>query len=82
MEKRSPKGDLFLKCFDIFCGFFNIGLDNLDEVTLVAERKITEITMLSPDGKFEKVDFTVDEDGRITVPTPADILNPVILCLH
>lgn len=66
----------------IFCGFFNIGLDNLDEVTLVADRKITEITMLTPDGKFESVDFSIDDSGKITVPTKAEILNPVILCLH
>jgi hypothetical protein len=66
----------------IFCAFFNIGLDNLEEVTLVADRKITEITMLSPDGKFNAADFSVSEDGKITVNTPADILNPVILCLR
>ena len=67
---------------DIFCGFFNIGLDNLDEVTLVADRKITEIKMLTPDGEFVNVDFTIDENGVITVPTYAEILHPVILCLH
>ena len=66
----------------IFCGFFNIGLDNLDEVTLVADREISEITMLSPDGRFEKVDFSIDENGKITIPTPAEILSPVILCLQ
>ena len=67
---------------DIFCGFFNIGLDNLDEVTLVADRKITEIKMLTPDGEFKQVEFSVDDEGVITVPTPAEILHPVILCLH
>lgn len=66
----------------IFCGFFNIGLDNLDEVTLVASRAITKIEILTPDGKFENIDFSIDENGKITVPTPAEILGPVILCLH
>jgi len=65
----------------IFCAFFNIGLDNLEEVTLVSEQPVTGITMLSPEGEFRAVDYTVDETGKITVRTPADILMPVILCL-
>ena len=28
------------------------------------------------------VDFSIDDSGKITVPTKAEILNPVILCLH
>ncbi len=71
-----------LKDGGIFCAFFNIGLDNLDEVTLVADRKITEITALSPDGKFKKCDFSTDKNGKITVHKPAEILNSVIFCLH
>ena len=31
---------------------------------------------------FEKIDFSTDENGKITIPFPAQILNPVILCLH
>ena len=65
----------------IFCAFFNIGLDNLDDVTLIADRPINEISMLMPNGKFSPVDYTVSDDSRITVNTPAEILNPVILIL-
>ena len=66
----------------IFCAFFNIGLDNLDEITLVTDRPIFEITMLSPEGNFEAVGYKIDENGKITVDTRAEILNPVILCLN
>ena len=66
----------------IFCGFFNVGLDNLDEVTLVADRMIKKIEVLSPDGNFVNTDFSIDENGKITVDVKAEILNPVILCLH
>lgn len=66
----------------IFCGFFNVGLDNLDEVTLVADRKVEKIEVLSSEGKYENADFSIDENGKITVNVKAEILNPVILCLH
>ena len=66
----------------IISAFFNIGLDNLDEVTLIAEKKIEKIDVLSPDGVFEKADFSTDENGRITVAVRAEILDPVILRLY
>ncbi len=63
-----------------FCAFFNIGLDNLDEVTLVADSAPTSVRMLDPTGELKPIDFTLD-GGKITVHTPAAVLDPVILVL-
>ena len=64
-----------------FVAFFNIGLDNLDEVTLVSEKAVSSVKMLTAGGEFVEVAFDV-QDGKITVHTPAYILNPVILILE
>ena len=66
----------------IFCAFVNIGLDNLDEVTLVCEKTVTKIKMINSDGSYSDCDFTVDEKGKITVDTPAAILDPVLLIIE
>ena len=65
----------------IFCAFVNIGLDNLDEVTLVCERPVTKITKINSDGSYSDCEFSVDENGKITVNTPAAILDPVLLTI-
>ena len=66
----------------IFCAFVNIGLDNLDEVTLVCEKTVTKISKIDPDGSYSDCGFTVDENGIITVNTPAAILDPVLLTIE
>ena len=66
----------------IFCAFLNIGLDNLDEVTLVCEKTITKILKMNSDGSYSECDFSVDESGKITVNIPAAILNPVLLIIE
>ena len=66
---------------DLFCAFVNIGLDNLDEVTLVCDREVTEIKRLNSDGAYEICSFTKSADGVITVDIPAMILDPVILII-
>lgn len=65
----------------IFCSFINIGLDNLDEVTLVCDREVTEIKRLMSDGTYTVCSFDKSADGVITVNTPAMILDPAILIL-
>lgn len=66
---------------EIFCAFTNIGLDNLDEVTLVCEREVNKIRVLCPSGEYKEVEFNKDEHGVITVNTPALILAPVIMLI-
>lgn len=66
----------------LLCGFFNIGLDIIDEVTLVADRPTKKIAYLTSDGVFEECDFKLDENGKITVHKVANILEPVILRLY
>ena len=65
----------------LFVAFFNIGLDNLDNVTLVCDREVRGVSILTPSGEFVGADYTVDGD-TVTVNTPAYILQPVILILR
>lgn len=65
----------------LFVAVFNIGLDPLDDLPLVIEGGAKKIQMLSPEGKFEDVKFTVDGEN-VTVDTPAHILTPVILTIE
>lgn len=65
----------------LFVAVFNIGLDPLDDLPLVVEGNVKNIQMLSPDGRFENVEFTADGEN-ITVNTPAHILTPVILTIE
>ena len=66
----------------IFCAFVNIGLDNLDEVTLVCEKPVTKISRIKADGKIEECSFTVRGNGKINVDLPASILDPVLLIIE
>lgn len=65
----------------IFCAFTNIGLDNLDEVTLTTDRPVTSISRLTPSGALEECEYTCGEDNTVTVNVPANILDPVILLI-
>ena len=63
---------------ELFCAAFNIGLDNLDEITLQVEGTVTSVEQLMPDGKRCPVSFKI-KGNRITVETKVNILEPVIL---
>lgn len=64
----------------LFCGFFNIGLDPLDEIELVCDRPVSQVKMLLPDGSQAACDFAVT-DHVLRIFQPAYTLNPVILFL-
>ena len=65
----------------LFVAFFNISLDPIDEITLVAGREIKSIDTLMPDGKYKSVSFTSNQN-KLTLDIPANILTPVILILR
>lgn len=65
----------------LFVAFFNISLDPIDEITLVADRKISSIETLYPDGSYKTVDFRADGD-TLVLDIPASVLTPVILILR
>ncbi len=65
----------------LFVAIFNIGLDPLDDIPLVVEKAVKGVKMLSPDGQFQDVEYTLDSN-KLTVNTPAHILSPVILTLE
>lgn len=64
----------------LFCGFFNIGLDPIEEIELVCNRKITQVETLMPDGSRKTCEFKLI-DSTLTIREPAFTLNPVILFL-
>ncbi len=66
----------------IFCAFVNIGLDNLDEITLVSEKAVTKISRIKEDGKMEECNFVVGEDEKIHIDLSAAILDPVLLIIE
>ena len=69
-----PDGNTFVAIFDI-------SLDPLEGIPLVSEKPVKNVKKLSPDGKWENVNFTV-QNGVITVDTTAYTLDPVMLILE
>lgn len=77
--------DVYLKAGDLpsgelLCAFTNLTLDDIENVTLVADRKINTIKALSACGAWHDVAFT-EECGTLTLDIPAKTLHPVILKL-
>jgi hypothetical protein len=68
----------YLPTGELLCAFTNLTLDELENVTLVSDKAVSEITMLLPNGKWQRVSFCED-DGALVLDTPAKILHPVIL---
>ena len=66
---------------NLFCAFFNIGFDPLEDIPLVVDRPVKCIRRLMPDGSYAELTFTAD-GNRVTVDTPAYTLDPVILILE
>jgi len=65
----------------MFCAFFNIGLDPIEKITLVSEKAVKRIEILTPEGNRRECDFTIS-DGTLIIDEPAYTLNPVILFLY
>ncbi len=65
----------------LFCAFFNIGFDPLEDIPLTVDRPVKYIRRLMPDGSYAELTFTADGDS-VTVDTPAYTLDPVILILE
>ncbi len=65
----------------LFCAFFNLGLDPIEEVTLVTEKPIKRAEQLLPDGSRKTVDFTLT-DGVYRLDAPAGVLDPAIFFLY
>ena len=68
----------YLPTDELLCAFTNLTLDELENVILVSDKAVSEITMLLPNGKWQRVSFCED-DGALVLDTPAKILHPVIL---
>ena len=66
---------------NLFCAFVNIGLDPIEEITLVPDRKIARIKKLQEDGTYEDCSFE-DKNGTLTLDSAAGTLDPVILILE
>lgn len=62
----------------IFCGFFNISMDPIDNIRLVCKKVPQSVEYLTPDGEFKTCEFTVNGD-EILLRKEAAILTPVIL---
>ena len=62
----------------LLVALFNIGLDPIENVELVFENEVSQITCLTPDGKEKEVSFTKNGD-TYTLDIDAPILTPVIL---
>ena len=71
---RMPDGSLF-------CGFFNIGLDEIDGVELTVDKIPSSVLRLTPDGKWEKVGFSVSGDV-LTLRVRAGVLSPEMFLLR
>lgn len=77
--------EVYLRCADMedgtrFCAFFNICLDPIEQITLVADRPVTMVEKLCEDGTRAACAFHM-EDHVLVIEEPANILDPVILFL-
>ena len=63
---------------EIVCKFLNVGLDVLDEITLVCQNKVNKIQMLTSDGNKKELAFTA-EGNTIKIDKSCGVLEPVIL---
>ena len=79
------KGVLNMKTVVLDCNTVvsngDISLDPIEGIPLVCQKDVKSVKMLSPDGKWEAVEFT-KRDGIITVDTTAYTLDPVMLILE
>ncbi|MBR2870844.1 MAG: hypothetical protein IKB98_05680 [Clostridia bacterium] len=65
---------------EMMVAFFNIGLDVLEDITLISKKKINKIERLSPSGERVACDY-VYIDGVIHVKQQAGVLLPEVLFL-
>lgn len=64
----------------IFCALFNLSYDTAEEIELYVDRKISSVQILTPDGKWQTLDFTTNGEF-ITINAECRPLNPVALLL-
>ena len=64
----------------LMCAFFNLGLDQLFEIPICAEKPVTKLEMLTPKGERVPCSFRY-EDDLLIAETPAYTLMPVVLFL-
>lgn len=69
-----------MKDGNLFCGFFNIGLDPLDEIPLTTDFDVKGIQILSNDGIWKDVKYKKNGDTYI-LEKSAGILDPVMIML-
>ena len=68
----------YLKNGEIFAALFNLGFDQLEEITLVCQRDVSKIEMLLPDGERKECHFT-KENGTICLELTLNTLMPAII---
>ncbi len=78
-------GDVYLRAADIddgrrFCAVFNLSTDEIEALQLVSDRPVTKIENLKPDGTWEEVAFTSD-NNTLTLDLACKTLHPTVLIL-
>lgn len=78
--------EVYLRAADLpdgglFCAFFNIGLDPIEQIELVIDRPVESISYLNPEGNWCPVSYSA-ENGRYTLELSAGVLNPVMLMMR
>lgn len=71
----------YLDSGELFCAFFNIGLDVLEDLPLCCKHPIKKIEALTCDGERVACDFSV-ENGIVRIHQTVGVLSPVILFLE
>lgn len=79
-------GEVYLKAAKLpdgtaFCALFNLGIDTLDDIPLVCEKKYTRAEFLDADGIRKPVNIHYDGE-RLVVEKSAALLEPVVLFLN
>ena len=64
-------GELMVACF-------NLGLDVIDEISLVVDKKVNKIELLNSDGERQNLEF-YEDDGVIYIKQQIGVLDPKVL---
>ena len=65
----------------LLAAFINLGYDPLEELDIVTEFTPTEISYLDSDGNEVKLDFVLDEGGKVKIKTELSPMYPLVLLL-
>lgn len=77
-DKAGPMCEKFGR---LLAAIINLGYDPLDPLDLICDFMPEEITRLTPSGKEDRLDFTIGDNGTVTVNTVLSSMYPLVIII-